>query len=629
MADIEALKRALVNADKAGDVEAAKVLAQALRVAMEAPQAEQQPADPARIAQAFEVAEKPAIESLPILPATSINGGPFQFDMNAGVPGMIKRGLTAPGDALAGRIPMIGPDGRTSPEMIARVTETAALSPAGMAGRLKMAVRPGDSSIELINQISRLPKREAAKAIQDARSFGIDLSRGQATRNVKQQAFEEDALSGGRGGMAQSIIGRQRETQYDQLRSALDRIKDDIAPPPQGEVSIMSPQDQIYAAARNTGEAVATKAGELKTKATAAYKAAEDFGGEISPQAVQELNTSLMAKLDELGAMEGTAIGADLPVVKRIMGRVNDLAGLKNAPAGKVVGIGWQNVERIRKQVSGAAGSSPNEERVLSGIKRSLDDWLEKTVDDGLVSGSPEFLSALKGARGMWSEYKSISKSPTQIIRKMAERQADSVEIANWIYGANKVGGRAQSAAVVREIKKILGDKNPAITDLRRNVLTKLFEDVSKGEIKTYGRLASELGNFVNGQGRELASALYDKGTLFELNRLVGVLRNMTPDNVAMNPSRSGQTAVRRFSEASKYLLPAIGYSVGDLSGALAGLGLSFGAKTMSAARARASVAAPVPSAARNVSPLPMNAGLRALMGSTPSLADARLEQKR
>jgi hypothetical protein len=328
--------------------------------------------------------------------------------------------------------------------------------------------------------------------------------------------------------------------------------------------------------------------------------------------------------------LEGTAIPNDLPVVRRIMGRVDELSSLQNAPEGNVVGVGWQNFERIRKQINAASGSNPNEDRILGQMKRGLDSWLEKTIDDGLVSGSPQFIDDLKQGRNLWAQYMRIKKNPQQIIRKMADGSANSVEIANWLYGANKVGGRAQSANVVNEIRKLIGSDHAAIKDLQRNVLTRLFDDVRQGDVKTYGRLAGDIQEFTNGKGRELARALYSDAQIKELNRFAGVLRTLTPDSLSTNPSRSGQTIARRFNDIIDRFGGLFGFAyTGTMTGLLAGLTIGKAANIRSGARARAFASKPLPSSWNPSFARPTNVGARGLAALLPPEEDELLQRSR
>lgn len=584
MADLETLKRALVNAHNAGDTGAATKLARALKSMRGDPVESQQ-----RIDVAHEAAAEPfEAKRSALFPVSRLKTGTqdtLAFDPEAGVTGSLGRALRS---FFEGGAEMA--EGR-------RPSDKTILASAELAGTfLPTGAAAGMLAPRLAGRTARVARENVGKAGE----FGIELTKGQAGRKLADQAFEEDALTGGRGTVAQSVLSRQRGQQREQVEAATDAMRERFGP---------GRTDDPYEAAQFAGEAVSERAGGLKRESQAAYGRAEALGGEITPEATGTLNASLRSILDDAGAMEGTAVGADLPVVRRIMQRVEDLSSMRNAPeGGKVVGVGWQNFERIRSQLVDAVGSTPSESRILGKVKRGFDQWLEQTVDAGLASGSPEFLKELKTGRTLWADYMKIKGNPQQIIRKMADNSADSVEVANWLYGSAKVGGRVQSAAVVREMKKLIGPDHPAMTDLRRNVVTRLFEDVRRGEQKTYGRLAGDILEFTNGRGRELAKALYDDETVQTLNRFANVLRTLTPDSVATNPSRSGQTIMRRLSESINKIAPLVGLSVGDFTGMMAGFAVAGGASMRSASRARAAVSAPVPSGVNRISGRPIPA---------------------
>jgi hypothetical protein len=563
-----------------------------------------------RIAGAFEdAARQPVIKRGSILPISSMDGD-VRFDSDAGILGAAKRGFMLPGQVYSGQVQLTGPDGSITPEAVDRVSELAAMAPAGMAARMVRSRPP-----------LRQPASQVARQNVDAaKEFGIDISRGQASRDVPMQAFEQDALTGGRGNAAQAAIGDQRAKQVEQVRAAAEAMQDRAYRPPDGDVGFIGQSsDRIYGAAENAGRAVADEAARRKQVAQASFKNAETIGGTISPEATGTLSASMRSILDEAGAMDGVNVGADLPAVSRIMKQIDALSKFENAPEGATA-VSWQNVERIRKQITAQSTGSDNQSRVFGAMKRGLDDWLEKTIDEGLVSGSPEFLNSLKSARGQWADYMRIKKNPQQIIRKMAEGSANSVEIANWVYGANKVGGKAQSANVVGEIKKLIGAESPAFKDLQRNVLTRLFDDVRKSDVKTYGKLAGDINDFVNGKGRELARTLYSDEQIKELNRFATVLRTLTPDDLATNPSRSGQTIARRFNEIADKLGGLLGFATtGSLSGLVAGLAVGKVSNMRSGARARAYARQPVTQPKMGATPSPTNVIARGLAAQAPS----------
>lgn len=555
-----------------------------------------------RVEQAHSIPDR-EIRAGSILPLTNLDGN-VDLDLSVGLPGAIARAAMLPGDVYQGNVQLRGPDGQITNEAMGRIVDLAGFSPAGVAARAAIPA----------SQSARSMARQAAQRnVDDASEFGVDLSRGQATRDFNTQAFEEDALTGGRGSGAQRAVAGQREAQREQVRAATENIQDRMAP---------SRVDDPFEAAESVGQAVATEAARRKAASQAAYDAAENMGGELAPEAVQGLSGRMRAVLDDAGAMEGVAVAPDMPNVRRIMGRIDDLSNLRNAPPGDVVGIGWPAVERIRKQINKTKASG-EEGRILGLMRRDMDEWLQQSIDDGLVSGSPKFIDALRSARGLWSQFKNIDDNPQTIIRRMANREADSVEIANWIYGASKLGGNTKSAKVVREIKKIIGPDHPEYVALKRNILNRLFDDVRAGDVKTYGRLAGDINEFLNARGRDLAREMFTKAERRELGRFAEMLRNLTPQSTATNPSRSGQTVMRRLSDQMNKLAPMFGLAVGDLTGMLAGFGFAAGASGRNALRARGIAQNPIPPQGRISSnrsaQVPTNAGFRGLViGLTP-----------
>ncbi|MCB0074389.1 MAG: hypothetical protein KDE20_23145, partial [Caldilineaceae bacterium] len=304
------------------------------------------------------------------------------------------------------------------------------------------------------------------------------------------------------------------------------------------------------------------------------------------------LSKALRASLDNSGALEGRFVAREYPTAARALERVETL--LSKAPEGKVVGVGWQNIERVRKMLLNK-GSGPDETRVLGEMRDALDDWIENSVHDALVSGDPKFLDDLVEARNLYRQYKQITGNSSSIIRKMADGSANSEQIANWLYGASRVGGRTDASNTLREIKTLIGADHPAIGDLKRGVTMRLFEDRT-GEIKPAGKLASDILDFVNNKGHELAKELYGADNLSELRRFAMVLKRTVPDPKATNPSRSGHTVTRQVWDGLTSLAPVLGLAANSFTGMLAGFGVRVGVNQAARRAAQKAVNSSIPS---------------------------------
>lgn len=495
-------------------------------------------------------------------------------DVSLAVPGIIAEPFMAGVDAVKSVMQNGGFDpatGHVSNGLVQNAFAAAALGPGASFAAPTAKVIGGALA------------KKAASNVDEASKYGINLSRGQATGRFSDQAFEQDALTGGRGVRAQTAFSRQRDAQAAQVSSAADNIAQRLSG---------SSVDNPYDAVDNVASAIQQRASGLRDQANSMYKSAEASNAEIAPGSIASLSNNLRTALDSAGAMEGKFVAPEYPTAARALNRIETL--MSKAPDGNVVGVGWQNIERVRSLLTNSKGSTPDEGRVIREMRKSLDGWIESGIDDALVSGDPKFLDDLKQARNLWSEYRRITNNDSNIIRKMADGSANSEQMANWIYGVSKVGGRAESSNTVREIKSLIGADHPAMNDIKRGVMQRLFNDRA-GDQKTYGRLASDIGEFTTGKGRELAKELYGDEGVKELQKFAGVLRMLKPDDLTTNPSRSGQTVMRRVSEAMTKVAPFIGYTVAGLGGVVAGYAVPAVNRAVSSRVAREMVNNPLP----------------------------------
>ena len=507
------------------------------------------------------------------------NQDKLTFNPESGLLGDIIKGIRAPGRAIMGKIPSYGPDGNIHPQMIDEAMGLAGLAPAqGVVVAGKSAIKPAITA--------------AAKNLEEAREFGIDLSRGQASRDFKDQTFEQDALHGVKGRGAQRQLAQHRASQGEQVEGALQRTKDEIAP---------GQSDDAFEMAEGVGQAVKKRADDLHKEGTSLYQKADELGGAIgSGRAVQGLSRRIFNKVGEEGGLDGTRVADIYPStalqMKKLQQFADEAAKTPDQP------IDWRRFENVRKSIM-RAGGADDDKRLLGAMKRELDSWIKESIDAGLISGEPEFLDSLVRARGVWADYLKIKKSETGIIRDMVSGKATSAHIANWLYGASKVGARADSANVAKEIKKILGENHPAIGELRRGVMTRLFENANTGEVKGTTALANDIHTLFRGKGRDLAKELYGSQAADKMIRLANAIKNIAPEPEATNPPKSGFTIGRKLQEMIKQAAPIIGYSVGDFTGMLGGLLVSPAGSALSRRKAAKMVAKPMPRAPRLSNP--------------------------
>jgi hypothetical protein len=181
MASLEELGRALVNADKAGDVEAAKTLANEIQRQ-----------------RAAETAPQPEEASKGMYRGTIL---PFEKNLDTGetnwaVPGLITgmvdsatAAFTAPYRAMTGELPMTDDSGRTSPDAIAESTNMALwASPGSIASATgqKIAANAGKS---ITDDAAKAAATDKNALLQSSERLGVQMPTAAASdSSMVQQA---------------------------------------------------------------------------------------------------------------------------------------------------------------------------------------------------------------------------------------------------------------------------------------------------------------------------------------------------------------------------------------------------------------------------------------------------------
>lgn len=540
-----------------------------LRFLDEGPNADQ------RIEQAFDPSLDVNIDRGGLFPVVRMqrNNGDFvgdaEFDSNAGIVGAIKRAVTLPGDVFSGRTNVTGPDGRTSDEVIGRSFDLAGLAAPVAAGTRSTVTRA-------IPNKQAVPE-DAAQRIQDAQAVGIDLSQGQALRTQKLQAREEDILKGVSGERAQQVLQSQRDTQAGQVDDAISTIQDRIAP---GNVETPGEAGDLIR------DALTGQAQTLKNQSQRAFDSVDDANPSIQAGALParpELSQKTLSKVEDFGGVEAGAITTDFPAAARFQKRIDQISNLPNTEGA----IPWKAIQNIRSQMVNASKSGDTQAQVIRSMREGLDEFVDDAVLKGLVSGDPKALDSLKQARGLWKQYKGILNNPNAAIRKIAEGSLDGSQVSSLIVGASQVGNKQAGAGIVREIKKLVGKDHQSISELKRGVLTRLMSDSATGGAKTYGKLSSDIMRFTSKDAPELAKELFGQEGLVALRKFAVTLRNLTTDDLAKNPSSSGQAVGRLANNVFRENAGLLGFAVGDLSGIVAGLGLRSLRDTRAVSEAR------------------------------------------
>lgn len=384
----------------------------------------------------------------------------------------------------------------------------------------------------------------AAERIAQADEFGVPLSRGQATGDIKQQAFEQAARHEARGEAAGKVMRGFDERQGDAISAAQQGVSARLG----GQAL---PSDEMGA---SVAQGLKARAEGFRSSANDAYKSAASKEALIGTDEVSRLGHSVGQRLEAAGInldTYGNYPGSQsaMNILKRVSGfeRQPSAAGVM-AGAGddvQVVAQSLSGIEQARKALLKVKPANAEDARALKEIRGSFDEWLDDAVNQKLFSGDPTALADLKTARNLWSQYKGMTNGKTdstKIIAKIVNEERTGQEVASWLLNASNSGmaGRAQRVAL--EVKKHLGPNSPEWEALRQAAWSQMTSPKTGQGPQA---VSTSVNKFLTGEGAPLAKALFSADEIGQMQKLAGVMKMTVADPKATNPSKSGYEIMR------------------------------------------------------------------------------------
>jgi hypothetical protein len=457
------------------------------------------------------------------------------------------------GSALINRIKsapsrFVGPSGALTPEG-EKIFAAAGFDPADISEKLGRAFAARARTTG--------PTPATAREVA-ANEFGVPLTRGQATQDFDQIAFEQAAKAGARGEMAGDIMRGRFGAQKEATDAAKAQIGDQIAP--------LTPTRNVQESAGVALEGVRAEARTLKDTVDAAYDVAraEMSGAAVDRGAVTELPNIARAALREQGFVFDKEL---MPLTTRALEMLDNLGALKvtNEAFPKnigpknmddVVGVAMDAIEMVRKNIGGKTGllakAGDDAERAgLKTVMKSFDEWLNSVSDAALISGRPEAVEAIKAARAEASKRFSLIGKRNElddagpVIDRMIRSDVTEQEVANFLYGAGKVGESGRGYRVAKRIEEMVGRESDAWDAIRRGMWQRLTENAEGKTQPGAQAVAQNIFEFVNGKGKAMAELLFDDAERATMRRFAKVMKDTVPPVDATNPSKSGYEVAR------------------------------------------------------------------------------------
>lgn len=337
--------------------------------------------------------------------------------------------------------------------------------------------------------------------------FGIPASRGQVTQSYQQLNLEDRMRRGLLGAEPESIMKGLDQRQADAIAAGADRVQGKLQP--RKSVDVPEAQSRFL-----SGVTKAERAADKKVDDAYTAMRGMDHAGVPTPD-----KATLMGRFN--AALEAKDRFADATLTPATMRALRELEERLGAGGG----VTLDDFEKARRVLITTRKVAPNptDRANVDILKGALDDWLDETVDAGLMSGDPAIIEALKKARHARTEYgrlfaaKDANDAAGKIVEKIIDK-AETPEMAmNYVFGQGSLAGRAEATGAVKRLKKILGEDSDAWNALREAAWSRLTRD-SRGRVRSPTMLQKEWDEF-NLRNRSLRDALFSEEEIAMMNR--------------------------------------------------------------------------------------------------------------
>jgi hypothetical protein len=394
--------------------------------------------------------------------------------------------------------------------------------------------------------------RRAADAIRaDADEFGVRLTKGQQTQDFDQQAFEQAARMGAKGTGPRDAIRPFFEEQGESLAGAVRNMGGDR-------------YAQVDDAGQAIQEGVSSAYNRAKQATDDAYRAAEGFGAQMSPQAAQALPRAVFDALpDEARYLIDAPSDVDRGLYPATLGAIESVKRISKEidaltkPDQRVTALDFRRIEAARKQINaaidGAKGGADKRAAVMA--KKGFDDFLDRSVEQGLFSGDEAFLNAYKRARSLRADQ--ARKFEDNNLAKGIIEQANPRQVVNYLLGSSKSVGSARTSKLVPQIKNALGTDSEAWSAIREAAVMKRLSDAGK----TPGpqALDTALGEMLNGKDAAIFRELFTADELAKFRRMQALAKRMTPIPGTVNYSNSANMIMRELGQGTSLSNTSVG----------------------------------------------------------------------
>jgi hypothetical protein len=500
-------------------------------------------------------------------------------------PTLIGRSLQAAGaGAVMGGVQGTG-EAEGNKNILSSTVKGAGIGAAGgVAGQvvgekvLLPVARVAGSSLRKAGDVFKSTDKNAANALMatdDVVNPGrIQLTKGDKTQDVNQQAFESEAERGARGKAAQEVIAGFRQGQEKVAKENLSFVAGK-------KIDELDEQSLV----NNVMDTVRGGAREMKKQIDEAYEVARAQGrvAFVDDDAVRNsLQSNIRSVIDE-----GAYNVETMPEVRSQLKRLAAFASKPKVEPSKILGpdgiplpgpvrqqvASLNELENWRKGIVKSAqrlrGSDPSQAKLLTDIKRQYDKFVVNLIDTGLAKGDPVAIKAYQQAIGLRARYGRLFEDD-QLVSRIISSNDDKLtteEAVNLIYGAGALNGNKKLGRTGVMLIRAAGQNGPQVKEalasgavarvFNRSVNSNVIDPVTRQPTVMWGKLNSELKKL--SENRTFYNTVFSpeqRQALGQLQQDVAAIASKQPG--AVNHSNTATAMMRMVNSSWVARIPGV-----------------------------------------------------------------------
>jgi hypothetical protein len=361
---------------------------------------------------------------------------------------------------------------------------------------------------------------EATRSVADQYGSGSGPNVANRIGNTLSQAAEaETRTAQNAAARSDAAVLADHENAVRAVNESLDTADANALERARQAVGDMSPQDMGQALIQRlrTGEQAA------EANKNALYERAGNMDASIHAGEVRNVRSTVAQGLDDAG----TVVDKDLtPAASKMMDELQRLSDLQipNKAVGarlpatgteQPAAVSVQGIEQARKRLNffRSAASNDADRRAATQIMHQFDDWQSNAFENALFSGGDEALDAFRQARAANASWRqrffNNEDDAGKFVQRIVTGEVTPQEAANYIVGAGKVGAKGVSSRLLTRIAEATNNDPEAMQAIRGGVWNRLSQATEGTNAKPAAKVASDIGEFLNGSGRDVAQRLF------------------------------------------------------------------------------------------------------------------------